>query len=277
VKQALPDLECIRIQVSDPAFERDGLRNLTFYSHALQGRADVSLFVPERLQTPLPAPIVILLHGVYGSHWSWFLQGGAHVTARTLIEQGRIRPMVIAAPSDGLRGDGTGYLCGGPQNYEAFICDDLIRCLESLFPNANGGSAIFIAGLSMGGYGAMRLGAKYPQRFRGISAHSAITAPEQFQEFVRDLTPFASEPLEELDVLYWLACHRDKLPPLRFDCGKDDSLLEANQALHRKLVDFAIPHEFTVFPGGHDWPYWQTHIADTLIFCEGVLHAREEK
>jgi putative tributyrin esterase len=273
----MPDQECTRIQVSDPAFERDGLRNMTLYSQALGGRADVSLFVPEKLQTLSSMPIVILLHGVYGSHWSWFLQGGAHVTARTLIEQRKIRPMVVAAPSDGLRGDGTAYLRWGAENYEAWICDDLINCLESLFSNVGRSSEIFIAGLSMGGYGAMRLGAKYHQRFRGISAHSAITAPEQFQEFVRDQTPFASEPHEELDVLHWLVRHRDELPPLRFDCGNDDSLLEANRVLHRKLADSAIPHEFAVFPGGHDWPYWRTHIADTLLFCEGVLRAKEEK
>lgn len=271
----MPDLEWLRIQVSDPEFECDGLRNMTFYSQALQGRADVSLFVPEGLQALSSVPIVVLLHGVYGSHWSWFLQGGAHVTARTLIEQRKIRPMVVAAPSDGLRGDGTAYLRWGAQNYEAWICDDLIGCLESLFCNASRSSEIFVAGLSMGGYGAMRLGAKYPQRFSGISAHSAITAPRQFQEFVRDLTPFKSEPHEELDVLYWLVRHRDELPPLRFDCGKDDSLFEANQKLHRELVDSAIPHEFAAFPGGHDWPYWKAHIVDTLLFCEGVLRTRE--
>jgi putative tributyrin esterase len=273
----MPNPECNRIQISDPAFERDGLRNMTVYSHALRGRADVSLFVPDGLQTLSSVPIVILLHGVYGSHWSWFLQGGAHVTARRLIEQRKIRPMVIAAPSDGLRGDGTAYLRWGQQNYEAWICDDFISCLKSLFPHASPSSGIFIAGLSMGGYGAMRLGAKYPQNFTGISAHSAITAPEQFHEFVRDLTPFESEPYEELDVLHWLVRHRDELPPLRFDCGKDDSLLEANQMLHRKLVDSAIWHDFAVFPGGHDWPYWQAHIADTLLFCEGVLRVKEGK
>src|ERR1700733_13348238 len=47
VKQTMPDPECGRIQMSDPVFEHDGLRNMTFYSNALQGRADVSLFVPE--------------------------------------------------------------------------------------------------------------------------------------------------------------------------------------------------------------------------------------
>jgi putative tributyrin esterase len=273
----MPDPECGRIQMSDPVFEHDGLRNMTFYSNALQGRADVSLFVPEALQTASRVPIVILLHGVYGSHWSWFLQGSAHLTARNLIEQRKIRPMVIAAPSDGLRGDGTAYLRWGQQNYEAWICDDLIGCLKSLFSHAGSSSEIFIAGLSMGGYGAMRLGAKYPQYFHGISAHSAITAPEQFRDFVRDLTPFASGPHEELDVLYWLLRHRDELPPLRFDCGKEDSLLEANQILHRELTDSAIPHEFATFPGGHDWPYWQAHICDTLLFCEGVLRAKEGK
>jgi len=216
-------------------------------------------------------PIVILLHGVYSSHWSWFLQGGAHLAAYELIEQQRIRPMLIAAPSDGLRGDGTGYLRWGDQDYEAWICDDLIACLQSQFRAPGQSAEIFIAGLSMGGYGALRLGAKYPHRFRGISAHSAITAREQFKDFVCDLAPLQTAPPAELDILHWRLFHRHQLPPLRFDCGEDDTLFEANQALHRTLTDRGIPHTFTAYQGGHDWPYWQTHIADTLLFFESIL------
>jgi putative tributyrin esterase len=240
VNQPELDDQLTRIQLSDPAFECHGLRNMTFYSQALQGRADVSLFVPQALEARANVPIVILLHGVYGSHWSWFLQGGAHVAASSLMEQQKIRPRLLVAPYDGLRGDGTGYLRwggqNGGQNYESWICDDLIACLESQFCGAGQSAEIFIAGLSMGGYGALRLGAKYPRRFRGISAHSAITAPEQFRDFVRDITSLRTDPPEDLDVLHWLSLHRNELPPLRFDCGEDDSLFAANQTLHRKMV-----------------------------------------
>jgi hypothetical protein len=61
---------------------------------------DVSLYVPPPVRYARSTPLVILLHGVYGSHWAWFTKGAAHHRAAP-IGDGSIRPMLIAAPSDG--------------------------------------------------------------------------------------------------------------------------------------------------------------------------------
>ncbi|MGB0124130.1 MAG: alpha/beta fold hydrolase [Silvibacterium sp.] len=264
------------IELSDPAFEHEYLRNLTFYSPSLRGRGDVSLFVPPGLDALEKLPIVILLHGVYSSHWSWFLKGGAHRTALELIRQERMRPMLMVAPSDGLRGDGTGYIPGSDQDYEAWICSDLIACIKELFCPVRGDADIFLTGLSMGGHAALRLGAKYPDRFRGISAHSAITQVDQFNAFVRDMSCFQSAPRETLDVLYWIRQHRHKLPPLRFDCGREDALLDGNCALHQTLEQDRMPHEFKINDGDHSWPYWQAHVGDSLLFFERILKEQDQ-
>ncbi len=263
------------IEVSDPALEHEHLRNLTLYSPALRGRGDVSLFVPPEPDLSRKIPVVLLLHGVYGSHWSWFQKGAAHRTALGLIREKRIRPMLIACPSDGLGGDGTGYLPGPGQDFERWICEDVVRCVEEIFSPA--GADVLLAGLSMGGYGALRLGAKYPERFRAISAHSAITAVRQFQQFVRDASAFESANQRELDPLYWFERHQSQLPPLRFDCGQDDTLLAENVALHQALLQRGIEHSFQVFPGDHDWDYWREHVGDSLLFFEHVLREREQR
>lgn len=62
------------IEMSDPRFEFEGLRQLTVKSHALGRRADVTVFDPKAGTDALP--LVILLHGVYGSHWAWTMKGG---------------------------------------------------------------------------------------------------------------------------------------------------------------------------------------------------------
>ncbi|HVX98096.1 MAG TPA: esterase family protein, partial [Polyangia bacterium] len=64
------------VELSDPRFERDSLRFVTVKSAALGRRADLSVFVPTGGSDPMP--LVILLHGVNGSAWSWSLKGGAH-------------------------------------------------------------------------------------------------------------------------------------------------------------------------------------------------------
>src|SRR5437588_8164552 len=98
------------VEISEARFQGEGLRCITAKSRALRQRADLSLFVPREAAAITNIPVVILLHGVYGSHWAWALKGGAHRTAAALIQAREIPPMVLAMPSDGLWGDGSGYL-----------------------------------------------------------------------------------------------------------------------------------------------------------------------
>lgn len=264
------------VEISDPAFEGDSLRLLTFKSPALRRRGDVTLFVPPGCEAAEDLPLVLLLHGVYGSHWAWSLKGGAHRTALRLIGQNRIRPLVIAMPSDGLWGDGTGYLPHPSADYEAWIVEDVVGCVTEVLPCLGPHSKLFIAGLSMGGYGALRLGAKYSDRFGGISGHSSMTHANQMSRFVEEpLSSYGAPGEEGLGVLYWMKMKREVLPPVRFDCGSEDDLIEENRRLHRELTAENIPHSFFEFEGGHTWAYWQRHLSDTLLFFEAQRGGEE--
>ncbi len=251
------------IELSDPAFERDGLRLVTVKSRALGRRTDVTVWVPEKESV---GTLLILLHGVYGSHWVWSLKGGVHRTAQRMLTDGEIEPMIIAMPGDGLGRDGSGYLPWPEADVERFLLDEVPEIARIAAPALRADAKLALAGLSMGGYGALRLGGKFADRFSAISAHSAIMD-------IEDLAPFIEEPLsdylacaprQELSALHWLRLHREHLPPLRFDCGVEDSLLPNNRRLHEALQNEGIAHDYTEFPGGHDWPYWQQHVAETL-------------
>jgi len=256
------------VELSDLEFEHDGLRHLTFYSASLRGRGDVSLFIPRGTTFPTEIPLVLLLHGVYGSHWSWFLKGAAHRTAQQLIDSQEIRPMILAAPSDGLGGDGSGYWPMPTRDIEEWIVHDVPACVRRTF-SSNGPT--HICGLSMGGYAALRLGFKYPRLYCGISAHSPITRAEQMYDFVRDRDLKLSQmPARDHDILHWAREHRDLLPPVRFDCGREDRLYQAGDALHRELDALNILHTYETFAGSHEWPYWRRHIADTLRFFNSL-------
>jgi putative tributyrin esterase len=60
--------------------------------------------------------------------------------------------------------------------------------------------------------------------------------------------------------------NRIALPPIRFDCGTEDSLLDGNRALHAALLRARIAHDYEEHRGGHDWAYWQEHVRSTLRF-----------
>lgn len=259
------------ISTSDRQFEHDGIRFLTLYSPALKGRGDVSVFAPHEIGLKRDVPLVLLLHGVYDSHWTWFFNGGAHKAAMNLMADGRMRPMLLAAPSDGLYEDGSGYLRHSGRDFERWITDDVIEGVSRTYGCISEKSPIFIAGLSMGGYGALRLGMKRADLFRGVSAHSAITDIREMSQFVRD--PFPPELVKstETDIFAWIEKNREMLPPFRFDCGTSDPLIEGNRRFHGELKRRAIPHQYGEFNGEHEWSYWSAHISSSLLFFESVL------
>ena len=255
------------IEVSDPRFEHEGLREITFKSPSLRGRADVTLWLPPASESSSDLPLVLLLHGVYGSHWSWTRNGGVHRTARRLVEAGEIQAMALVMPSDGLIYDGSGYVACGDRDVERYVVEEVPACVREVATAVTDRSPLFIAGLSMGGFGALRLGAKYPGRFSGISGHSSITHFAQMAKFVEEpLAAYGPPPEFEQSVLLLMRLSGSKLPPVRFDCGTEDVLIEENRQLHRDLVTANVPHEYEEFPGGHTWQYWETHVADSLRF-----------
>ena len=249
------------------------LQMMTVKSPALKGRADLTLYVPDQAKGRANVPVVILLHGVYGSHWGWALKGQAHVTLQRLIDEGAIEPMIVAMPSDGLWGDGSGYVPHISQDFEQWIVEDVPQAVHVATGNALGAPHC-IAGLSMGGFGALRNGAKYPQRFTAFAGHSSITAVEQMALFVEeDLSAYRHDP-DALSVLATMLGQRESLRPFRFDCGVDDLLIEHNRPLAHALTEAGVSFEYAEYPGGHEWPYWQTHIAESFKFFDQVLRAR---
>jgi len=254
------------IEVSNPRFDTQGLQCITVKSGALRQRADITVFSRPNAVTCANLPLVILLHGVYGSHWAWALKGGAHKTAERLIQSAEIPELVLAMPSDGLWGDGSGYLRHPLQDFERWIVEEVPAAVSHAVPQVTSSSPLFVSGLSMGGFGALRLAAKYPKKFAGAGGHSSITHFDQMQLFVEEPLPAYNCLAEDRSVLETMLRNRDHLPPLRFDCGTQDPLLEHNRKLTRQLQEAHIPHEYEEFPGGHEWPYWEQHLVEMLRF-----------
>jgi S-formylglutathione hydrolase FrmB len=246
-----------------------GIWFVTQYSPALRRRADVSVFVPPGREEQA-LPLLILMHGVYGSHWNWWALGDLPAIAMEMMAAGEMEPFAIAMPSDGMWGDGSGYVTHRDLDAEAWIVDEVPECARAVAAHVQA-ERIFLAGLSMGGFGALRLGAKYAARVAGISAHSPVTSLADLREHVQDpLRAYFAEGRRDVDVLYWMRSNRAALPPIRFDCGTEDALLGSNRALHAALEKARIPHVYEESAGGHDWPYWQKQVRSTLRFFSEI-------
>lgn len=258
-------------EMSFPEFESNHLRFITVKSEHLGGRGDICVFVPSSTDLT-DLPLVILLHGVYGSSWAWSQKGGVHLTAWDMIQKGIIAPMIIAMPSDGLWGDGSGYIPHKDKDYEKWIVEDVTKAVIDNVASLGQNSKLFIGGLSMGGFGALRLGIKYANTFTAISAHSSITSIDQMPLFVEEqLLNYKNIDQNELSIYGIIQSTKNNLPHIRFDCGTEDILIEENRKLHAQLKSDNIDHVYEEFSGGHEWPYWQEHVKDSLLFFNSKL------
>lgn len=124
----------------------------------------------------------------------------------------------------------------------------------------------------MGGYGALRLMAKYPKLFVAASGLSSITNLKDMLPFLaKDEQRYYSKKFKAEEVFAYLKKNKRKLPPFRFDCGVDDALIRSNRLLHAQLEREGISHVYQEFHGGHSNEYWNQNIDKTLIFFDRIL------
>lgn len=231
--------------------------NVRFRSEALGKHTSFNAILPDAGDGPFP--VVMQLHGYSDDAWSWLYNSriASHAAAW---------PMIVVLPDGGT----SRYLNlpfherFGLQRYEDLLIDDIPREVNRLFPVQTGKWAI--GGLSMGGFGALRLGLKYPDRFASIWAHSAGLRPLD-EDFLSKLPD-----RDEVDVAGFArrALTSDEPPVLAFDCGVDDDpLIHHNRDLHRALDEIQYPHVWNEHPGAHTWDYWDLHVQEAL-----VQHAR---
>jgi putative tributyrin esterase len=154
---------------------------------------------------------------------------------------------------------------------ESAIIEELIPMIDATFATDARREARFISGLSMGGYGALYLGVKYPHLFSAISAHSPAAIESKRGDDVdraHHLSDAWGSPVDESRTLFHLLAHAERatMPRIRVDIGDRDFLLDEARMLRAHLVDCGIDHSYVERPGAHDWNYWERQIGETLRF-----------
>jgi S-formylglutathione hydrolase FrmB len=240
--------------------------NVHFFSKSLQKEVGFYALLPDRQDQPGPYASFYLLHGLSDDYTAWLRWSNIELYARTL-------PLIVILP-DGDRW----FYCDAAQGpaYESALVRDLVGFVDQYFPTGTEGRCRAIGGLSMGGYGAMKLGLKHPDLFASISAHSGCHAIcRTGSDFLGPQWKriWGTKKAQRENDPFWLADQLDpkRAPAIWLDCGQDDGLLSHNQELHRHLKRLKIKHEYHEFPGGHSWPYWDEHVREALAFHCQVL------
>jgi len=164
------------------------------------------------------------------------------------------------------------------ERYWTFISEELPRICKSYFPLSAKREDTFVAGLSMGGYGAFKLALRKPEQFGAAASLSGalnvgknidevLGKDERAIKFVKRV--FGPEGAKGTDndllaLLAQAASHKDSLPKLYQCCGTEDFLYQDNLVFRSACEKSGIPLRYEEGPGAHDWAYWDARIQDVL-------------
>lgn len=248
-----------------------------FYSKELKRLVAFSAILPvDTIEMPGAAPAenkgtiktLYLLHGYSGMHTDWLY--GSRIQELALKHR-----IAVIMPS----GDNSFYLDQKEREdfYGGFIGRELPEMAGKLFHLSDKKEDTFIGGLSMGGYGALRNGLKYNERFGGIIALSSALIANNITHIEPDFRDgiasygYYRHVFGELKSLPQSDNHPEKLvrdikemgaymPAIYMACGTEDFLLEENRHFHEFLKNQQVAHVYLESSGTHDWKFWDAYI-----------------
>ena len=244
---------------------RDFVEDRTFTSQALGRPTTFRVILPDGYTTTLRRyPTLYLLHGLTGTYSDW--------ESRTdVFRHARAHDFIIVMP-DGQDSWYTDSQGDPAAKFETAIARDLVAEVDRTYRTIATRHGRAIAGLSMGGYGALKYGVKYPSTFSvagsfsgAVAAGSAAFTGGRNEKLAKELLviygPPDSKTRAENDLLVLIEkANPAQLPYLYLDCGTDDFLLDSNRALVAVLQKKKIAYEYHEVPGAHTWDYWDRQL-----------------
>lgn len=293
----------------------------TLWSQSLGTRKVVQLYLPPSYETAPTRryPWLIYLHGHDGSERDWVVVGRMAQTMDSLVAAGMPEMVVVMPDGDdgwwttahGLpdvarcrreapsREGGDSYCVPWP-HYDDYVAVDLLEWAEGRYRLRSERAARGIGGVSMGGYGAISLALRYPERFAAAASHSGVLDPREFAppaarrrvvngaipDSLKDRTrrglartldySFGADTIgwigrDPLTLLDRARARRAPLPTLWADIGTSDVFLDGNRAFRDGLQRRGVALEYAETPGGHDWDFWRSHLPLSLRWLAGQL------
>lgn len=257
---------------------------LTVESELLEKDVEYAVYLPPDYESSdRYYPVVYLLHGYTDDETAWIQFGEVNLTLDKGISNGNLPPMIVVMPDAGVSWYINDFNKETP--YEDFFMDEFIPKIERTYRIRKTKEFRGVAGLSMGGHGALILAMHNPGTFGACAAFSAgIYTQEEFagieqEDYDKMFATLYGKGLEgeERITPHW----RDNSPVYQaqnlpveellkvkfyIDCGDDDLLYNGNSNLHIILRYREIPHEYRVRDGRHNWSYWRENIIHGLEF-----------
>ena len=230
----------------------------TFRSALLTNDTNLNIILPDkRFQPP---KVMYLLHGYQQHFGSWLNQS-------SVARYAAGKNLAIVMP-DGGRSFYTDMTTG--ENYYSYIVKELPRFLKAQLGLEPDREDMAVAGLSMGGYGALKIGMNNPDMFSMIGAFSpacdivkiAKDNPLLSRAICGDMELKDSE--HDLFHLAEALKNSDNAPKIFHYCGDNDFLLKENHRFRDHALSLGLKYSYTEEPGSHEWDMWDKWVKDFI-------------
>ncbi|TXK84058.1 alpha/beta hydrolase family protein [Paenibacillus sp. N3.4] len=242
-----------------------------FYSEALGVSASMYVILPQAAQSQIGMatnvfgkkhPTLYLLHGLSDDHTIWM--------RRTSIER-YASELGIAVVMPAVNRSFYTDMAKGPK-YWTFISEELPVIARSFFPLAEEKELNYVAGLSMGGYGAFKLALTHPERYAAAASLSgavdvasrALNLSNDFELIYGDVSEIKGSGNDLFHLADQIVLDIDKAPKLYQCCGTEDFLYEDNIRFRDYCRDLSLDVTYEEEPGQHEWGYWDRKIQSVL-------------
>jgi len=228
----------------------------SFYSGVLGMRTNFIMYLPEKREEG--TKVLYLLHGLSDTFRTWdeYSAIGRYV---------RDKNIAVIMP-DAQKSFYTDMKYGLP--FYTYLSGELPGFIKEQFNLEQKRENTHIAGLSMGGYGALKIGLNNPHNFKSIGAFSAVCdIVELVNERKDDFAPvFGYEDIKDTmhDLFYVVKNLGDVKPSVYHWCGTEDFLYEQNIKFSRVAKEFLPCYTYSEGPGDHSWQYWDKEIVNYL-------------
>jgi S-formylglutathione hydrolase FrmB len=207
-------------------------------------------------------PTLYLLHGCSDDHTIWL--------RRTSIER-YVAPLGLAVVMPNVHRSYYTNMKEGA-NYWDYVSEEIPRLARSFFPLSDKREENFVAGLSMGGYGAFKMALKCPEKFCAAASLSGAlemdwmtsARPEEARRIFGDLKSLAGSEYDALTMLEQLQASGKPIPKLFQACGTEDFLYDANLRFKTAVETKGLDYTYLEKPGTHCWEFWDDTIQDVL-------------
>jgi S-formylglutathione hydrolase FrmB len=267
------------------------VETVQFHSDLINATLPYNVILPADYRTSKTTryPVLYLLHGLSGHYTDW-------LTRTNIADYASQYRIIVVMPE----GNNSWYVDGAPvrtasgserpgDKYESYLLQEVLPDVDKRYRTIQSRYGRAVAGLSMGGYGAIKFGVKHPSTFAFAGSMSGALAAASWTEdemksvkAVYDSLPpvfgAAGSDVRKANDIFQIAqglpaSRVAALPYFYLDSGTEDFFFEVNHRFAQLLREKKIPHEYRELPGDHSWQYWDRQVKELLKIAAEKLRA----